>query len=98
MVTTDSGHGLPVYPNVARTLTLTGLDQPWVADITYIRLEMEFVYVAVILDTFSRRVIGCRNRKVRIQRRQKLAAQCDPSHSHRPTTIAQASFSASGKL
>ena len=97
-MTTDSGHGLPVYPTVARTLTLTGLDQLWVADITYIRLEMEFVYLAVILDTFSRRVIGCRNRKVRIQRRQKLAAQCDPSHSQRPTTMVQASFSASGKL
>jgi hypothetical protein len=58
VVTTDSGHGLPVYPNVARTLTLTGLDQLWVADITYIRLELEFVYLAVILDAFSRRVIG----------------------------------------
>ena len=58
VVTTDSGHGLPVYPNVARTLTRTGLDQLWVADITYIRLELEFVYLAVILDAFSRRVIG----------------------------------------
>jgi transposase InsO family protein/transposase-like protein len=58
VVTTDSGHGLPVYPNLARTLTLTGLDQLWVADITYIRLELEFVYLAVILDAFSRRVIG----------------------------------------
>ena len=58
VVTTDSGHGLPVYPNLARALTLTGLDQLWVADITYIRLEMEFVYLAVILDAFSRRVIG----------------------------------------
>jgi len=58
VVTTDSGHGLPVYPNGARTLTLTGLDQLGVADITYIRLELEFVYRAVILDAFSRRVIG----------------------------------------
>ena len=58
VVTTDSGHGLPVYPNLARTLTLSGLDQLWVADITYIRLELEFVYLAVILDAFSRRVIG----------------------------------------
>ncbi len=49
VVTTDSGHGLPVYPNLARALTLTGLDQLWVADITYIRLELEFVYLAVIL-------------------------------------------------
>ena len=58
VVTTDSGHGLPVYPNLARTLTLSGLDQLWVADITYIRLELEFVYLAVILDAFSRREIG----------------------------------------
>jgi len=58
VATTDSDHGLPVYPNLARTLTLTGLDQLWVADITYVRLELEFVYLAVILDAFSRRVVG----------------------------------------
>jgi putative transposase len=58
VVTTDSDHGLPVYPNLARRMTLTGLDQLWVADLTYIRLEMQFVYLAVILDAFSRRVIG----------------------------------------
>lgn len=58
VVTTDSDHGLPVYPNLARTLVVTGLDQLWVADLTYIRLELEFVYLAVILDAFSRRVIG----------------------------------------
>jgi len=58
VVTTDSDHGLRVYPNLARTLSLSGLDQLWVADITYVRLEMEFVYLAVILDAFSRRVIG----------------------------------------
>jgi transposase InsO family protein len=58
VVTTDSEHGLRVYPNLARTLMLTGLDQLWVADITYVRLELEFVYLAVILDAFSRRAIG----------------------------------------
>jgi putative transposase len=58
VVTTDSAHHLPVYPNLAREMTLTGLDQLWVADITYIRLRAEFVYLAVILDAFSRRVIG----------------------------------------
>lgn len=58
VVTTDSAHDLPVYPNLAREMTLTGLDQLWVADITYIRLQVEFVYLAVILDAFSRRVIG----------------------------------------
>ena len=58
VVTTDSAHALPVYPNRAGAMTLTGLDQLWVADITYIRLRAEFVYLAVILDAFSRRVIG----------------------------------------
>ena len=58
VVTTDSVHTLPVYPNLARQMTLTDLDQLWVADITYIRLLSEFVYLAVILDAFSRRVIG----------------------------------------
>jgi len=58
VVTTDSAHGLNVYPNRAASMVLTGIDQLWVADITYIRLEEEFVYLAVILDAFSRRVIG----------------------------------------
>jgi len=58
VVTTDANHGLPVYPNLARDMTLSGLNQLWVADITYIRLELEFVYLAVILDAFSRRAIG----------------------------------------
>ncbi len=56
--TTDSDHGLPVYPNLAKGLKLNGLNQLWVADLTYIRLLCEFVYLAVILDAFSRRVIG----------------------------------------
>ena len=56
--TTDSTHGLRVYPNLAKKMELTGLDQLWVADITYIRLETEFIYLAVVLDAFSRRVIG----------------------------------------
>ena len=57
-VTTDSRHGLPVYPNLARTITPSEINQLWVADITYIRLRTEFVYLAVILDAFSRRVVG----------------------------------------
>jgi Transposase and inactivated derivatives len=56
--TTNSDHKLPVYPNLARELKVNGLNQLWVADITYIRLVNEFVYLAVILDSFSRRVIG----------------------------------------
>jgi len=58
VVTTDSNHNLRVYPNLAAGMELTGIDQLWVADITYIRLEVEFVYLAVVLDAFSRRVIG----------------------------------------
>ena len=58
VLTTDSAHSLTVYPNLAGSLQLTGVDQLWVADITYIRLEEEFVYLAVILDAYSRRVIG----------------------------------------
>jgi transposase InsO family protein len=58
VVTTDSDHPLRVYPNLARKMTLTGVDQLWRADITYVRLEVEFVYLAVILDAYSRRVIG----------------------------------------
>ena len=58
VVTTDSNHGRPVYPNLAASMVLTGIDQLWVADITYIRLENEFAYLAVVLDAHSRRVIG----------------------------------------
>lgn len=58
LVTTDSRHKHPVYPNLAADLAVTGINQLWVADITYIRLELEFVYLAVILDAFSRRVVG----------------------------------------
>lgn len=58
VVTTDSRHDLPIYPNLARGITPTGINQLWVADITYIRLRKEFVYLAVLLDAYSRRVIG----------------------------------------
>jgi transposase InsO family protein len=58
VATTDSNHGRKVYPNLAREMVLTGMDQLWRADITYIRLRDEFVYLAVILDAFSRLVIG----------------------------------------
>ena len=57
-VTTDSRHGWRVVPNLARDMVPTGLDQLWVADITYIRLQEEFAYLAVVLDAFSRRVVG----------------------------------------
>ena len=60
VVTTASGHGLAVYPNLAGSMEVSGVDQLWVADITYIRLEEEFVFLAVILDAYSKRVIGWR--------------------------------------
>jgi len=58
VTTTDSNHALEIYLNLARRMKLTGVDQLWVADITYIRLLAEFVYLAVILDGFSRKVVG----------------------------------------
>lgn len=56
--TTDSEHNLPVYPNLARDLVVIGINQLWAADITYIRLVREFIYLAVIIDVFSRKCIG----------------------------------------
>jgi putative transposase len=56
--TTDSAHRWPVVANLARGMQLSGLDQLWVADITYIRLQEQFAYLAIILDAFSRHVVG----------------------------------------
>ena len=56
--TTDSRHDWRVVSNVARGMQVTGLDQLWVADITYVRLLEEFAFLAVVLDAFSRRVVG----------------------------------------
>ena len=56
--TTDSRHGWRIWPNLARGLVTRNLNELWVADITYVRLQEEFVYVAVVLDAHSRRVIG----------------------------------------
>jgi putative transposase len=58
VVTTDSNHELEIYLNLASRMKLTGMNQLWVADITYIRLKAEFVYLAVILDGYSRKVVG----------------------------------------
>ena len=57
VVTTNSNHKLEIYLIAAR-MKLTGINQLWVADITYIRLKAEFVYLAVILHAFSRKVVG----------------------------------------
>jgi putative transposase len=58
VMTTDSQHEFEVHLNLARRIKLTGINQLWVADITYIRLRREFVYLAVVLDAFSRKVVG----------------------------------------
>lgn len=58
--TTDSNHSLAIYPNLAREMVLSRIDELWVSDITYIKLLREFIYLAVILDAYSRRCIGWR--------------------------------------
>jgi transposase InsO family protein len=58
LATTDSDHQLEVYLNLARRMKLTGINQLWVADMTYIRLRGEFVFLALVLDAFSRKVVG----------------------------------------
>jgi transposase InsO family protein len=58
LVTTDSNHRFRVHPNLAESMELTAVNQLWVADITYVRLRKEFVFLAVVLDAFSRKVIG----------------------------------------
>ena len=58
VVTTDSNHSHRTYPNLAKQMNLNGINQLWVSDITYIRLGYRFVYLAVVLDSYSRRVIG----------------------------------------
>ena len=56
--TTDGDHRYPVHLNLARRMKLSGINQLWIADITYLRLKSEFVYLAVVLDAFSRKVVG----------------------------------------
>ena len=58
VATTEADHPLEVYLNLAARIKLTGINQLWVADITYIRLKAEFVYLAVVLDAYSRKVVG----------------------------------------
>lgn len=58
LVTTDSAHGLPTYPNLLVHTTLSAPNQAWVADITYVRLPSSFVYLACVLDAYSRRCVG----------------------------------------
>ena len=58
VATTDSDHGNPIFPNLARNMVVEGANQLWVADLTYIAIATGFVYLAAILDAWSRRVVG----------------------------------------
>ena len=58
VTTTDSDHDLPVFPDLAKSMAVDGPDQLWVSDITYVAIATGFVYVAVVLDAWSRRVVG----------------------------------------
>jgi putative transposase len=58
MRTTDSAHGFPRYPNLVQDVVAERLEQIWVADITYVRLQQEFVYLAVIMDVYTRSIRG----------------------------------------
>jgi transposase InsO family protein len=73
VTTTESGHDQPVYLNLASRMEVTGPNQLWVGDITYIRLQNEFVYLAVLLDVFSRKVVGWALERT-LQTRLSLAA------------------------
>ncbi len=58
VATTDSGHDLPVFPNLARGMDPDGPNQLWVADLTYVAVVGRFVYVALVIDAWSRRIVG----------------------------------------
>lgn len=79
VVTTDSNHSLKVYLNLAARIEVTAINQLWVADITYIRLKNEFVYLAVVLDAFSRGGMACRPYFA------DQAVSCRAGASHRTT-------------
>jgi transposase InsO family protein len=85
--TTDSTHRWRIYPNLAPHMEVTSINQLWVADITYVRLQQEFIYLAVILDVYSRRVVGWNISRTlessitqqALKRLQHAARRTDPS-------------------
>src|SRR5258708_7603629 len=91
VVTTDSTHTRKVYPNLAPNLILTATDQLWRADITYIRLRDEFVFLAVILDAYSRRVIGWALERTLEDDLTLPAPAMPPSRPTRPPVLAHPS-------
>jgi putative transposase len=82
--TTDSRHRFRLYPNLARRVEPLALNQLWVADITYLRLAEEFVYLAVVLDAFSRRVPAGRNRPAPRRRRTPAPRPPRAGSPHNP--------------
>jgi putative transposase len=84
IVTTDSCHGLQTYPNLLTSLVLHRPNQAWVADITYIRLASAFVYLACVLDTWSRRCVGWHLSRT-INTQLMLAALNHAIVMHQPT-------------
>ena len=102
--TTASRHPFPIMPNLARFLEPTGLDQLWVADITYVRLAEAFVYLAVVLDAFSRKVVGFSldahlEARLAVQALDQAIAARDPPpglihHSDRGVQYASAEYAA----
>jgi len=104
VVTTDSPHPLRVHPNLAQQLELTQINQLWVTDLTYVRLRREFVYLAVVLDAFSRRAVGwALDRRIHASlpltalRRAVLERQPLPGlvvHSDRGSVFASADYQA----
>lgn len=83
--TTDSDHDGPIFPNLARGFRPTGLNQLWVGDITYIRIAAGFVYLAVILDAWSRRVIGyALGRQIDTDSPWQLCGRQSRRDDHRP--------------
>ena len=83
VTTTDSDHDFVVYPNLAEQLIVRDVNQLWVADITYVRLLKEFVYLAVVLDAFSRRAVGWALSRS-LQACLPLAALENAIHSRQP--------------
>lgn len=83
VATTDSDHDFVVYPNLSEHLILSDVNQLWVADITYVRLQREFVYLAVVVDAFSRRAIGWAVRR-NLQTALPLAALDKAIQSRQP--------------
>jgi putative transposase len=102
VTTTESDHELEVYLNLAHRLKLNGINQLWVADITYIRLRGEFVYLAVVLDAFSRKVVGWElartmTARLTIMALERAVAERQPSpglvhHSDRGVQYASADY------